>query len=87
MSSLTRCPAQPDAYVCASDYIAHYIQQYFDERGIPPGGQNPSDRFDNNTEYSNVANRITTVETQTPTIGTPAGLADSVPSGQPHRRL
>ncbi len=67
---LDALPAQPDAYVCASDYIAHYIQQYFDERGIPREGKIPLTGFDNNTEYSNVANRITTVETQTPTIGT-----------------
>ena len=25
----------PDAFVCASDYIAHYIQQYYDDRGLP----------------------------------------------------
>lgn len=57
----------PGAFVCASDYIAHFIQQYYDERGIARTA--PLTGFDNNTEYSNVANRITTVDVQTPTIG------------------
>ena len=62
-------PQLPDGYVCASDYIAHYIQQYYDDRSLPRAGQVPLTGFDNNSEYANVANRITTVDTQTPTIG------------------
>lgn len=59
--------APPDGFVCASDYIAHYIQQYYDDRSLPRTV--PLTGFDNNTEYANVADRITTVDTQTPTIG------------------
>ena len=66
---LDALPALPDGYVCASDYIAHYIQQYYDDHGLPRAGAVPLTGFDNNTEYANVANRITTVDTQTPTIG------------------
>ena len=64
---LNALDAPPDGFVCASDYIAHYIQQYYDDRGLPRTV--PLTGFDNNTEYANVADRITTVDTQTPTIG------------------
>lgn len=66
---LDALPSLPDAYVCASDYIAHYIQRYYDERGLPRDGKIPLTGFDNNAEYANVADRITTVDVQTPTIG------------------
>lgn len=66
---LDSLPLLPDGYVCASDYIAHYIQQYYEDRGLQRDGAVPLTGFDNNTEYANVANRITTVDTQTPTIG------------------
>ena len=59
----------PDAFVCASDYIAHYIQQYYDDRGLPHAARPLLTGFDNNPEYANVAHRITTVEVQTSTIG------------------
>ncbi len=61
--------ALPGGFVCASDYMAHYIQQYYDDRALPRAGVVPLTGFDNNTEYANVADRITTVDTQTPTIG------------------
>ena len=59
----------PDAFVCASDYIAHYIQQYYDDRGLPHAARPLLTGFDNNPEYAIVAHRITTVEVQTSTIG------------------
>lgn len=62
-------PQLPDAFVCASDYIAHFIRQYFEERRIPADAQPLLTGFDNNPEYANVAHRITTVEVQTSTIG------------------
>ena len=55
--------------MCASDYIAHYIQQYYDDRGLPHAARPLLTGFDNNPEYANVAHRITTVEVQTSTIG------------------
>ena len=65
----------PDGFVCASDYIAHFIQQYFTEHGV--------DRrhtcitgFDNNRELVNIAGKITTVDVQTKSIG--ARLANKI---------
>jgi len=65
LSSLKKLP---DGFVCASDYIAHFIQRYFTENGIPDE-QVALTGFDNNSEYVNVANRITTVDVQTKSMG------------------
>ena len=51
-----------DGIVCASDYIAHFIQRYLEEKGIDPEGRIVLTGFDNNSEYLNVADRITTVD-------------------------
>ena len=59
----------PDAFVCASDYIAHFIAQYYDDHGLPAEARPLLTGFDNNPEYANVAHKITTVEVQTSTIG------------------
>lgn len=64
----------PQAIICASDYIAHFVQRYC----------NTNDRakntiitgFDNNKEYRNVADCITTAHVQTDTLGT--RLADKI---------
>ena len=58
----------PDGFVCASDYIAHFIQEYFNKNGIS-NDQVCLTGFDNNTEYANVANKITTVNVQTRSLG------------------
>jgi len=60
--------AMPEGFVCASDYIAHFIRQYFTERGIEQSAVCLTG-FDNNTEYVNVANQITTVDVQTKSMG------------------
>ena len=59
----------PDGIVCASDYIAHFIQRYLEEKGIDPEGRIVLTGFDNNSEYLNVADRITTVDVKPKTIG------------------
>ena len=59
----------PDGIVCASDYIAHFIQRYLEEKGIDPEGRVVLTGFDNNSEYLNVADRITTVDVKPKTIG------------------
>lgn len=64
---LDSLPELPGGYVCASDYIAHFIEQYYTERGL--ARTVPLTGFDDNAEYANVAHRITTVDVQTPTIG------------------
>ena len=59
----------PDGIVCAIDYIAHCIQRYLEEKGIDPEGRIVLTRFDNNSEYLNVADRITTVDVKPKNIG------------------
>ena len=62
-------PALPDAFVCPSDFIAHYIQRYLTERGVPEDAAPILTGFDNNTEYANVAGKITTVDVDTAALG------------------
>ena len=58
----------PDGFVCASDYIAHFIQRYFTEHKIDQSNIILTG-FDNNSEYTNVAGKITTVDVQTGSMG------------------
>lgn len=57
----------PDAFVCPSDFIAHYVRQYLTERGVER--QPILTGFDNNAEYANVAGQITTVDVDTSALG------------------
>lgn len=59
----------PDGFVCVSDYIAHFIQRYTEEHGIDPEGKLVLTGFDNNSEYLNIADRITTVDVRPKTLG------------------
>ncbi len=59
----------PDGIVCPSDFIAHFVSQYFSlTRRKPPEGFVLTG-FDNNAEYANVAERITTVNVETSALG------------------
>lgn len=66
---LENMPDVPDAFVCTSDYIAHFIKQYFIEHDVPEHDKVILTGFDNNAEYTNIANKITTVEVQTGSLG------------------
>ena len=66
---LDALPTMPQAIVCMSDYIAHFVQRYFDEERRPGCDGILLTGFDNNTEYANVAGLITTVDVQTGTLG------------------
>lgn len=59
----------PDGFVCPSDFIAHFVNRYFAETGraMPDGFVLTG--FDNNTEYADVAESITTVEVDTSMLG------------------
>lgn len=59
----------PDAFVCASDFIAHFVQRYLGESGRKVPEDFVLTGFDNNSEYQNVAERITTVDVQTSSLG------------------
>lgn len=66
---LEHLKTRPDGFVCVSDYIAHFIQRYFEEKGIDPEGRIALTGFDNNSEYLNIADRITTVDVRPKTLG------------------
>ena len=62
-------PTMPDGIVCASDYIAHFIQRYLEEKEIDPEGRIVLTGSDNNSKYLNVADRITTIDVKPKPIG------------------
>lgn len=59
----------PDAFVCASDYIAHFLQIYFSEHAdrIPDGILVTG--YDGSCEYSNIDGQITTANVKTSLLG------------------
>ena len=65
LSSLEK---MPDGFVCASDYIAHFIERYFTENKIDRSKIHLTG-FDNSSEYTNIAKKITTVDVQTTSMG------------------
>lgn len=73
---LDSLPQLPQAFVCASDYIAHFICRYCTEHEIPPEKTPVLTGFDNNFEYGNVAGQISTVDVDTKAIG--ARLANKI---------
>ncbi len=66
LSSLQKLP---DAFVCVSDYVAHFLQLYFAEhRDLIPGGILITG-YDGSSEYSNVQNLLTTANVKTGLLG------------------
>ena len=59
----------PDAFVCPSDFIAHFISRYLNETGRKPPEGFVLTGFDNNPEYANIAGQITTVNVETAMLG------------------
>ena len=59
----------PDAFVCVSDYVAHFVRQYRD--GHPACQNHPVTLtgFDNTSEYTNVAGHIITADVPTGLLG------------------
>ena len=55
----------PDAFICASDYIAHFLQRYFSEHAdrVPDGILVTG--YDGSREYSSVEGIITTADVKT----------------------
>ena len=68
-SFLDSLPQLPQAFVCASDYIAHFIQQYL----LNHPEKNPTGTivtgYDGSREYSNVEGLITTADVKTGLLG------------------
>lgn len=59
----------PTAFVCVSDFVAHFVKQYMDEN--PQRLPHPVvlTGFDNSEEYTNVAGHITTANVPTSLLG------------------
>lgn len=66
---LARLPSLPDGFVCASDFIAHFVTRYLSESGRAAPEGFALTGFDDNPEYANVAQRITTVHVDTSSLG------------------
>lgn len=66
---LDSLPALPQAFICASDYIAHFLQLYFSEHTdrIPDGILITG--YDGSREYSNIVGQITTADVKTSLLG------------------
>lgn len=66
---LDSLPVLPEAFICASDYIAHFLQIYFSEHAerIPNGILITG--YDGSREYDNVAGLITTANVKTSLLG------------------
>jgi len=65
---LNSLETMPDGFVCASDYIAHFIERYIAARKIDRSNVHLTG-FDNTSEYANVAGKIITVDVQTQSMG------------------
>lgn len=59
----------PTAFVCASDFVAHFVKQYMDENPLKLPHPVTLTGFDNAEEYANVAGRITTANVPTGLLG------------------
>lgn len=59
----------PTAFVCVSDYVAHFARQYMDEHPGRPPHPVVLTGFDNSGEYPNVAGRILTADVPTSLLG------------------
>lgn len=59
----------PTAFVCVSDYVAHFVQQYMDENPQRLPHPVTLTGFDNSEEYTNVAGHITTANVPTSILG------------------
>jgi len=65
---LSSLKSMPDGFVCVSDYIAHFVQRCFTDIGIDQSKIYLTG-FDNTSEHSNVAEKITSVDVQTGSMG------------------
>lgn len=66
---LSRLPQLPDAFVCASDFIASFVHRYLEESGRQLPDSFTLTGFDNSKEYPGVAEKITSVNVETSTLG------------------
>ena len=66
---LDTLPSLPDAFVCVSDFVAHCVVKCLSESGRTIPERFVITGFDNSAEFENVANKITTADVHTASIG------------------
>ncbi len=59
----------PEAFVCASDYVAHFTYRHLAARGLEMPKDVALSGYDGTREYDNVAGLLTTVSVQTALLG------------------
>ena len=59
----------PSAFVCVSDFVAHFVKQYMDEHPDHVAHPVVLTGFDNSDEYTNVAGHIITANVPTSLLG------------------
>lgn len=59
----------PTSFVCVSDYVAHFVQQYLSDQQQKLPHPVVLTGFDNTDEYTNVSGRITTANVPTGLLG------------------
>ncbi|MDF2541519.1 MAG: transcriptional regulator, LacI family [Herbinix sp.] len=69
-SFLANLKKLPQAFVCVSDYVAHFLLQYLNDNNIRVPEDIAVSGYDGSTEYPLVADRLTTVQVQTRSLGT-----------------
>jgi LacI family transcriptional regulator len=68
-SFLAGIKRMPRAFVCVSDYVAHFVLKYLSDRNYAIPDDIAISGFDNSTEYPGIAGKLTTVEVNTPALG------------------
>jgi Transcriptional regulators len=59
----------PKAFVCVSDYVAHFVLKYLSENNYNVPDDIAISGFDCSTEYPGLAGKLTTVEVNIPSLG------------------
>jgi len=59
----------PQAIVCVSDYVAHFLIQYLTDKNYKVPGDIVITAYDGSTEYSNLSDSITTVQVDPDALG------------------
>ena len=59
----------PDAFVCASDYVANFLYQNLEKKGLSIPDDLMMTGFDCNSEYTSVAGKLTSVQVDTSYLG------------------
>ncbi len=77
----------PTAFVCASDFVANFVQSYIDSNPQRVRILSPSQVFDNTGEYTDVAGRIITANVPTGLLGKRLALQMLFRSEHPSHRM